>query len=52
MPINVFTTLDDPLAVTGSSEQGTTSSGINAAGQIVGTFDDTATPPRPPRFPP
>jgi len=35
MPVNVFTTLDDPLAT-----QGTFVTGINGAGQIVGFYGD------------
>src|SRR5262245_66549475 len=34
MPINMFTTIDDPLAA-----RGTSADGINAAGQIVGVFN-------------
>ena len=33
MPVNVFTTLDDPLASDVTAAQG-----INAAGQIVGAY--------------
>src|SRR5438874_7552692 len=36
MPIYTYTTLDDPSA--SGSARGTNSSGINASGQIVGTF--------------
>src|SRR5438105_4544655 len=37
MPINIFTTIDDPLATTT-----TIASGINDAGQIVGQFRDAS----------
>jgi uncharacterized membrane protein len=41
MPINMFTTLDDPLGVfNGSGANGTAASGINNAGQIVGYYYD------------
>jgi hypothetical protein len=34
MPINIFTTFDDP-----SATRGTFADGINAGGQIVGAFN-------------
>jgi len=37
MPINIFTTLDDPLAI---EPQGTQAEGINGSGQIVGQYRD------------
>ena len=37
MPINIFTTIDDPLATTR-----TIAFGINDAGQIVGTYTDAS----------
>jgi len=37
MPVNVFTTLDDPLAT-----NGTDAFGINAMGQIVGLYEDAS----------
>ena len=40
MPIYKYTTLDDPLATTGTL--GTKAFGINNAGQIVGEYDDSA----------
>jgi hypothetical protein len=38
MPIHIFRTIDDPLAIPGRLD--TTASGINDAGQIVGTYTD------------
>src|SRR5262245_18152843 len=42
MPVYTYTTLDDPLAV-GGDTLGTYASGINAAGQIVGYYNDATT---------
>src|SRR5438876_102891 len=38
MPVNVYTTLDDPLA--GANAAGTAANGINDTGQIVGCYDN------------
>src|SRR5437899_13044750 len=38
MPVNVYTTLDDPLA--GANAAGTAATGINDTGQIVGWYED------------
>src|SRR2546426_1157699 len=38
MPVNVYTTLDDPLA--GANAAGTAANGINDTGQIVGWYED------------
>jgi probable HAF family extracellular repeat protein len=37
MPVNTYTTLDDPLAT-----NGTFAWGINASGQIVGSYGDAS----------
>src|SRR6516225_4904894 len=37
MPINIFTTIDDPLADL-ADNRGTVANGINTAGQIVGLY--------------
>src|SRR5262249_58607615 len=46
MPINMFTTIDDPSAITGApldnAIEGTFASRINGGGEIVGSFDDSS----------
>ena len=41
MPVQIYTTLDDPLA---SQALGTQPYGINDAGQIVGLYDSSLPP--------
>jgi hypothetical protein len=44
MPINIFTTIDDPSAITGAPDhaEGTFADRINDGGEIVGSFDDSS----------
>jgi probable HAF family extracellular repeat protein len=47
MPINIFTTLDDPSATLNDPvlTKGTAARGINGTGQIVGLFSDSSSRP-------
>jgi hypothetical protein len=40
MPVNIYTTLDDPFAITGTLGLGTLAQGINSSGEIVGYYTD------------